>query len=130
MSAAPDLMLLAELRAAGFDVRRADRDRSRLSVTPGGNLTETQKARITTGKSALIAALDAEGRLWRDLDRRIRKMGERWGYSPEDLTEALGASRMNPAGWLLALECDEERAECFRRAGMRYPISSRKHDQC
>ena len=120
MSAAPDLLLLAELRAAGFEVRRRDDSRDRLTVAPIGRLTEEQKARIASGKPALLAALDAECILWRDLERRIRRMGARWLYTPDDMREALEAARSNQAGWLLAVECDEGRADRCSRAGVRY----------
>lgn len=115
MSAAPDLRLLAELRAAGFDVRR--RDRGRLTVTPGENLTASQRARIVTGKSELLAALEAESLLWSDLDQRLRQMANRWQYSAEDLVEALTAARSNLAGWLLAVDADEQAAGLCQRGG-------------
>lgn len=121
MSAAPDLLLLAELRSAGFDVGRHDADKSRLRIAPSDKLTDSQKARITAGKTALLAALDAEGALWRNLERRIRQMAERWQYPADDLAEALQGARDNRAGWIVAIECDEGRAECASRAGLRYP---------
>ena len=94
MSAAPDLLLLAELRAAGFEVRRRDDSRDRLTVAPIGRLTEEQKARIASGKPALLAALDAECILWRDLERRIRRMGARWWVRSPDLSKVTSGRKV------------------------------------
>ena len=50
---------------------------------------------------AWLGILDGE------LERRIREMGERWGYSGDDLALALRAARSDTEGWRRVMETDE-----------------------
>lgn len=107
MSAVPDLSLLADLRAAGLNLTpTAD---GRVNVTPRERLTPTLRGRILDNKPALLAALD--------LERRIREMAQRWGYSAEDLTETLELAQQDPARWLTCVAADERLAGKLDRAG-------------
>ncbi|MCP5278553.1 MAG: hypothetical protein H6935_09345 [Thiobacillus sp.] len=38
---------------------------------------------------------------------RILRMAERWGYSAEELNQALALARTDPEGWLKVVEADE-----------------------
>jgi len=88
--------LLAELRHAGLTVLL---DGDRLFVSPRDRLTEDLRQRIRAEKGELLAAVR--------LDGRVRAMATRWGYTPEELAEALAAASSDPAGWLLWTEKDE-----------------------
>jgi hypothetical protein len=50
---------------------------------------------------AWLATLDGE------LERRIRAMAERWGYSGDELAWALDAARQDPDGWRRVVDSDE-----------------------
>jgi hypothetical protein len=43
-----------------------------------------------------------------DLHVRIRTMAARWGYSPEELTEALAGAQSYPQSWLAWTDRDEK----------------------
>jgi hypothetical protein len=111
----PDIVLLAELRAKGL--RLTPKPEGRVHVAPRDLLTAELRARIIGAKPALHAALEAERQAAAALERRIRKMGARWGYHADDLAEALAGARTNPAGWLAAVEHDEDLHASSRAAG-------------
>ncbi len=102
MSAVPDFVLLAELRAVGLNLTPLPD--GRVNVTPRAKLTPALQGRILDAKPALLAALD--------LDRRIRAMGNRWSYSVEDVEMVLGWAKEDPAIWLQAVAADE-RIHCM-----------------
>ncbi|MGC4028932.1 MAG: hypothetical protein QM696_08675 [Steroidobacteraceae bacterium] len=116
MSAAPDMGLLAELRAEGL----------RLSLLAGGNVNVAPRERVTpevvarvrAHKPALLAALAAEQEAACELARRIRVMAVRWQYDPEDLAWALEAAQRDPGGWLVAVRHDEELHRRLGRIGL------------
>jgi len=43
----------------------------------------------------------------RDLEAGIRAMAGRWGYSDDDLAEALAGARRDPAGWRRVVDTDD-----------------------
>lgn len=108
MSVAPDLVLLAEIQAAGLHLTL--RPGGKVNAAPIERLTPELRERIVTHKPALLAALD--------LERRIRAMATRWQYTPADLTEVLELARQNPAKWLAAVALDERRESEFRAQGL------------
>ena len=65
-----------------------------------------------------LAAKRLVSSLYADLEPRIRRMAQRWNYSPDELTDALACARENPAGWLRAVELDERREPEFRATGL------------
>lgn len=52
------------------------------------------------------------------LEGRIHAMAERWGYTIDDVLDALEAARRDPAAWMACCTADERRAELLERAGM------------
>lgn len=112
---APDIVLLAELRAKGL--RLTPQPDGRVHVAPRELLTAELRARIVAAKPGLHAVLEAERHAAGELERRIREMATRWKYDADDLAEALAGARANPAGWLAAVEQDERMHELSRRAG-------------
>ncbi len=92
------MSLLADLRTAGMEL--APRPDGRLNVKPRELLTPQRRQAILEHKPALLAALV--------LEQRIQQMAARWSYDADDLTEALAGARTNPAGWLAAVEQDEQ----------------------
>jgi len=44
-----------------------------------------------------------------ELERRIRRMAQRWAYTPTETQDVLERARANPIGWLSAVAYDEER---------------------
>jgi len=105
VSAAPGLVLLAELRAAGLTVQ--PQGAGRVFVEPRERLTPELRARILERKPALLAALEAERVAALDLARRVREMAARWQYSRDDLAEALEAAQRDPSAWLACCLADE-----------------------
>ncbi len=114
---APAIALLAELRTKGLHL--TPQPDGRVHVTPLELLTAELRARIIAAKPGLHAALEAERHAAAHLERRIRYMAARWKYDANDLAEALAGARMNPAGWLAAVEQDEQMHEVSRQAGRR-----------
>jgi hypothetical protein len=86
----------------------------KVHVQPLSALTPARRQAILTLKSELLAVLD--------LEQRIRDMGTRWNYSPDDLADALASAAADPAGWLMAVVADEELTAKCKRAGLRWPI--------
>jgi hypothetical protein len=90
-----------------------------------GNLEKatdrTDKRPSVSSVSALPRKSGKFGALGSALTERIRQMGERWQYSPEDLAQALDAARADPAGWLASVEWDEQLHRKCGRTGLRWP---------
>lgn len=114
MSALP---ILEQLRSAGLTVTRVG---DKIIVAPKKRITDELRSVIREAKPMLLKALTP------DLETRIRLMARRWGYSPEELAEALAGAQSDPQGWLAWTEGDEhdfghcvtadDFAEAYRRA--------------
>lgn len=48
-----------------------------------------------------------EKRLPVSLEARLRAMGDRWDYAPDELVWVIEAARLDPAGWLEIVAADE-----------------------
>lgn len=101
--------LLARLRDAGLTVTR---NGDQLMVAPRNRLTDELRAAIRCAKQKLLDALKGEpaanyGQVAPDLEARVRSMARRWGYSPEELAEALALANSDPRPWLAWTERDE-----------------------
>lgn len=114
----PALDFLAELRREGLSLT-PDGDQH-LRIAPPEKLTPALRRRIVAAKPQLIAALRMQG----DLAKRIRAMGARWDYGPEELTWALEDAGRRPEAWLTCCAADEAHHELTERAGLN-PISRR-----
>lgn len=90
--------LLMQLVDAGLTVSR---DGDHLIVAPRDRLTDELRATIRQRKEELLAALN------QTLDERIGKMAKRWGYTANELREALTGVRSDPQGWMAWTERDE-----------------------
>jgi hypothetical protein len=101
--------LLDRLRRAGLTVSQVG---DCLVVEPKQRLTDELRAATKAAKGELLEALNAEdsahGRAPNDLEGRIRIMAKRWGYSSDELVDALAGARSDPQGWLLWTEQDEQ----------------------
>jgi len=123
-------LLLACLQTAGLTVSR---NGDQLIVAPRGRLTDELRHAIRAAKPKLLWALTpdrgitpAPVRTSLELEQRIRIMARRWGYSAEELAEALAGAQSDPEGWLAWTERDErdfggcvtpdDFAEAYRRA--------------
>ena len=58
------------------------------------------------------------------LGHRIRKMAARWQYTDNDVAEALAAAAVDPTGWKMLVEDDEQHADRAVRAGHTWPPAS------
>jgi hypothetical protein len=94
--------LLTQLVDAGLTVSR---DGDQLIVTPRDRLTDELRATIRQRKTELLAAINPTEQS--DLNARIRKMAQRWGYSPDELQEVLTGAQSDPLGWMAWTERDE-----------------------
>lgn len=103
--------LLAELRAAGLHLEPSAGDK--VHVRPLELLTPERRQAILSNKPALRAVLT--------LEQRIRSMADRWQYTDADLAEALEGAAADPAGWLAAVQDDEELTAKCLRACIRWP---------
>lgn len=92
--------LLTQLRGAGVHLEASDDDKL-IAKANAGVLTPGRRSQIAEAKPALLAALD--------LERRIRRMAQRWRYSAEELAEVLELAKAQPQAWLRAIELDERR---------------------
>ncbi len=108
MSAVP---LLIQLQHAGLTVTRTG---DQLIVAPRERLTDELRDAIREAKSQLLSAVEpAKGAslpttlATLHLEQRIRLMAKRWGYSAEELAEALAGAKSDPQGWLVWTERDE-----------------------
>jgi hypothetical protein len=93
---------LTKLINAGLSVSR---DGDHLIVAPRDRLTDELRATIRQRKDELLTALNPVEKP--SLDERIRNMAQRWGYSADELQEALAGARSDPQGWMAWTECDE-----------------------
>jgi precorrin-2 methylase len=101
--------LLGRLREAGLTVSR---NGDQIIVMPRQRLTDELRAAIRDAKTELLLVLGAEQstdhRPFRDLEDRIRTMAKRWGYSSDELADALARAKSDPKGWLAWTEADEQ----------------------
>jgi hypothetical protein len=107
--------LTRELRDAGMTVELAN---DQIMVAPRDRITDQMRGRVRYHRRQIIEQLR--------LEQRIRAMAARWGYSPEELVEALERAQSDPQGWLIWIERDErdfgncvtphDFAEAYRRA--------------
>ena len=95
--------LLMKLRQAGLSVSR---DGDQLIVSPRDRLTDELRAAIRGCKRELLDELERT-QLATDLEARIRAMAKRWGFSPNELTEALASAKSDQRGWMAWAERDE-----------------------
>lgn len=100
--------LLARIREAGLTVSR---NGDQLIVMPRQRLTDELRGAIRDAKRELLLALAAEQstdhRPPQDLEDRIRTMAKRWGYSSDELAQALAGAKSDPKSWLAWTEQDE-----------------------
>jgi hypothetical protein len=101
--------LLARLRHAGLTVTRYG---DQIVVAPRNRLTDELRAAIRNAKPELLEALTTEQPSepppsMPDLLARIRSMAQRWGFSPEELTDELNRASADPTRALLWVENDE-----------------------
>ena len=94
--------LLTQLVDAGLTVSR---DGDQLIVTPRDRLTDELRASIRKRKVELLAAINPT--IQPDLNARVRKMAKRWGYTADELQEALAGAQSDPQGWMAWTERDE-----------------------
>jgi len=94
--------LLTKLIDAGLSVSR---EGDHLIVAPRDRLTDELRATIRQRKDELLTALSPAEKP--SLDDRIRKMAQRWGYSTDELQEALAGTQSDPQGWMAWTERDE-----------------------
>lgn len=103
--------LLVSLQTAGFRVSRIG---DKVRVEPRDRLTDELRNAIRAAKPKLLSALTQVSDANRspvptipDLAQRIRLMARRWGYSAQELAEALTGAQSDPLGWLAWTERDE-----------------------
>lgn len=53
-----------------------------------------------------------------EIEQRIRRMAERWQYSPDELAKALQAAAADPERWECGVDLDERREAEFRALGL------------
>jgi hypothetical protein len=91
-------LLLTCLQTAGLTVTRTG---DQLIVAPRDRLTDELRNAIRDAKPKLLSALTPNGmgmgvqlaRPSTDIEQRIRLMAKRWGFSAEELAEALTCAR-------------------------------------
>jgi len=94
--------ILTQLVDAGLTVTR---DGDRLFVKPRDRLTDDLRATIRERKAELLAVLHPPAKP--TIDERIRNMAKRWGYSPDELQQALTGAQSDRKGWMAWTERDE-----------------------
>ena len=119
VNAEPAAELLASLRAIGLKL--AISDDGLIKASPRDRVTPQIGSRIQALRDGLRMHLEAERKFAEQLEGRVRAMGRRWGYSDEDLDEALSAARQDAAGWVTLCTDDECSARKARQAGLTYP---------
>ena len=97
---------------------RTDRNLPEVLEIPKSGTDKADRSPSVSSVSAIPRKVE---KLNPALAERIRAMGARWQYSPEDLADALSAAHIDPAGWLAAAEQDEAFHLTATRAGMKYP---------
>lgn len=112
VNAVPAGELLVSLRALGL--RLSLDEHGAIKASPRDRVTLEVRSQIQRLRDGLVQHLQAER-------RRVEAMGRRWGYSAEDLQEALAQAELDPAGWAAVCDADENSARRAHRAGMSYP---------
>lgn len=92
--------LLQELRAAGLELESVGT--GALGIKPKVALTPDRRRAVLEHKPELLAVLN--------LEHRVKAMAARWHYDSDELADALKRAHADPAGWLLAVVMDEDRA--------------------
>lgn len=77
-----------------------------LQAGPSAALTVEARALIAAYRPALIEMLHG---LSPKLERGIRSMAGRWGYTPDELADALARAAVDPVAWASCVALDEER---------------------
>jgi hypothetical protein len=103
--------LLTCLHTAGLTITRTG---DQLVVAPRERLTDDLRNAIRDAKPQLLSVLapnpslgQRPGPTSHNLEQRIRLMAKRWGYSAEELAEALAGAKSDSQGWLVWTERDE-----------------------
>ncbi len=111
--------LLNSLRAMGLRVHLGEDDA--IKVSPRDRVTLQLKSRIKALRDGLLVHLEAERKEARRLEGRVRAMAELWGYSAEEIDEALSAAFLDVPGWVALCADDEGSARRASLAGLEYP---------
>ena len=120
VNAEPAADLLSSLRAMGLNLSVTED--GVIKASPRDRVTPQIRSRIQALRDGLLMHLEAERKAAEQLEGRVRAMGRRWGYSDEDLDEALSAARLDAPGWVALCTDDECSARKARQAGLRYPV--------
>lgn len=119
INAEPAMGLLTDLRAMGLRVFTTDE--GVIKVAPRDRVTPLLRNRIQALRDGLLVHLEAERNAGEHLQARVRAMGQRWGYSLEEIEEAQAEARGDHDGWARLCEADELGARRARQAGLSYP---------
>lgn len=111
--------LLKSLREMGL--RLSLSDDGVIKASPRDRVTQQIRGRIQALRDGLMVHLEGERKAAEQLERRVIGMGQRWGYSPEDIEEARLEARRDPDGWAGLCEQDEHSARRARQAGLAWP---------
>jgi hypothetical protein len=111
--------LLISLREMGLRVYLGEDNG--IKVSPRDRVTQQLRSRIQALRDGLLVHLAAERKAAKRLEGRVQEMAQRWGYSAEEIEEAVFAARLDALGWETLCADDECSARKARQAGLRYP---------